>query len=363
MFRASGVGERSIYKIVHHARNSAHPKTAIAARPARGNAIADPGERQWAEKERAEKKWARKPTSERVESPRSSPEAGSSKRHRNNDNADDNDDNDIVDITPKRKRAQMETVWAPAKKACAKCEEKRIACLFSVGRSRARACQACMRSKTKCTGGQQADKTPAVVISDDEPLVTPAGPSTPRKKAAPAEKPTEKAGPALRPSSKARGKKRETTAEREERERKQKELERKEKEIADATAPKEADLPFSRRAQREITILKTLRYAMLEIQQFREELEVLRREMRLTRGAISDLAQSREGIYQEYFGGIADLLEGEPSDGEGHPESDPDWGEMERFSMGSPDWEVGSEAEHGPESEQEQEAEGEPEQE
>ncbi|TBU36656.1 hypothetical protein BD309DRAFT_1024166 [Dichomitus squalens] len=300
-------------------------------------------ERQQAEKERAEKERARKPTSECVKSPQSSWEAGPSKRRRDDDDTDDN--NNIVDITPKQKQARTETLWAPAKKSCAECKEKRIACLFSVGHSRARACQACARSKTKCTRGQRADKTPAVVISNNEPPVTPAGPSTPRKKAGPAEKPTEKAGPVPGPSSKARRKKRETTAEQEERERKQKERERKEKErewkekeINNATAPKEADLPFSRRGRRENTILKTLCYAMSEIRQFREELE-------------------------EYFGGIADLLEGEPSDSEGHPESDPDWAEMERFGVGSPDWEVGSEAEHGPESGQEQEAEGEPEQE
>ncbi|TBU21736.1 hypothetical protein BD311DRAFT_597976, partial [Dichomitus squalens] len=311
-------------------------------------------EKELAERQRAEKERARKPTSGRVESPRSSLEAGPSKRRHDDDNTDDDDDDNIVDITPKRKQARTETVWAPVKKSCTECKEKRIACLFSVGCSRARACQACMRSKTKCTGGQWADKTPAVVISDDEPPVTPASPSTPRKKAAPAEKPTEKAGPAPGPSSKAQRKKRETTAERKERERKQKERERKEKEIDDTTAPKEADLPFSQRAWREITILKTLHYAMLEIRQFQEELEVLRREMRLIRGVISDLAWSQEGIYQEYFGGITDLLEGEPLNGEGHPESDLDWAEMERFGVGSPDWEVGSEAEHGPESGQEQ---------
>ncbi|TBU21613.1 hypothetical protein BD311DRAFT_812159 [Dichomitus squalens] len=215
------------------------------------------------EKERGEKERAWKPTSECVETPWSSPEAGPSKRHH-----DDNNNNNIVDIIPKRKRARTETVWAPAKKSCAECKEKRIACLFSVGRSRARACHACARSKTKCTGGQRADKTPTVVISNDKPPVAPASPSTPRKKVALAEKPTEKAGPTPRPSSKARGKKREMTAEREERERKQRERERKEKELDDATAPKEADLPFSRRAQREITILKTLRFAMSKIRQF-----------------------------------------------------------------------------------------------
>ncbi|EJF57827.1 hypothetical protein DICSQDRAFT_173578 [Dichomitus squalens LYAD-421 SS1] len=311
-------------------------------------------ERQRAEKERAEKERARKPMSGHVESHRSSPEAGPSKRRRDDDDADDDNDDDIVNITPKRKRARTETVWAPVKKSCAECKEKRIACLFSVGCSRVRACQACVRSKTKCTEGQWADKTPAVVISDNEPLVTPTGPSTPRKKAAPAEKPTEKVGPAPGSSSKARGKKRETTAEREERERKQKEFERKEKEIDDAVAPTEADLPFSRRAQREITVLKTLRYAMSEIRQFREELEELRREMRLTHSAISDLARSREGIYQEYFGGITNLLEREPSDGEEHPESDPDWAEMGEFGVGDPDWALGSEAEHGLEPGQEE---------
>ncbi|TBU36347.1 hypothetical protein BD309DRAFT_1024411 [Dichomitus squalens] len=168
------------------------------------------------------------------------------------------------------------------------------------------------------------------------PPVTPASPSTLRKKVAPAEK----TGPAPGSSSKVRGKKQETSAEREERleaERKKKEFERKEKEIDDATAPMEADLPFSRHARREIMVLKTLCYAMLEIRQFRKELEVLWREMCLTRGTISDLARSREGVYQEYFSGIADLLEGEPSDSEGHLELDPDWTEMEKFGVGSPD--------------------------
>ncbi|TBU22410.1 hypothetical protein BD309DRAFT_1024189 [Dichomitus squalens] len=131
-------------------------------------------ERQWAEKEQA-----RKPASERVESTWSFPEAGPSKRRRDNDNDGNSDDNngnndnnnEIIDTTPKKKRAQTETVWAPAKKSCAECKEKRIACLFSVGRSRARACQVCARSKTKCTGGQWVDKISAVVISDDKPPV------------------------------------------------------------------------------------------------------------------------------------------------------------------------------------------------
>ncbi|TBU54526.1 hypothetical protein BD310DRAFT_908893, partial [Dichomitus squalens] len=255
----------------------------------------------------------------------------------------------IVNITPKRKRAWTETVWAPAKKSCAECKEKRTTCLFFVGRLHIRTCQACARSKTKCTGGQRADKTPAIVISDDEAPAATASPSTLRKKVALAEK----AGPVPESLSKARGKKRETTAEREERleaerrkaeiERRKAEIERREKEIDMTMAPMEADLPFSRRAWREITVLKTLCYAVSEIWQFQEEMEVLWREMCLTCGVISDLAQRRERVYKEYFGGIANLLEGEPSDDEGHLESDPDWAEMEEFGMAEPDWEPGLE--------------------
>ncbi|EJF59970.1 hypothetical protein DICSQDRAFT_171455 [Dichomitus squalens LYAD-421 SS1] len=80
--------------------------------------------------------------------------------------------------------------------------------------------------------------------------------------------------------------------------------------------------------------------------------------VRDTHGAISDLVRSKEGIYQEYFGGITDLLESEPSNDEGHLESDLDWAEMEEFDMAEPDWEPGSEAEQG----REQEAEKGPEQ-
>ncbi|TBU38890.1 hypothetical protein BD309DRAFT_1022532 [Dichomitus squalens] len=289
--------------------------------------------------------------------PRSSPKAGPSKRHHNDNDTNDNNNNKIVNIMPKRKRARTETVWAPAKKTYAECKEKRITCLFSVGCSRTRTCQACTRSKTKCTRGQRVDKTPAVAISDDEALVTPVGRSTPSKKVAPAEK----MGPVPGSSSKAWGKERETMAEREERleaEWRKEEFKRKEKEIDMATTSIEADLPFSRRVWREIIVLKTLHYAMSEIWQLREELEELWREMRLTHGAISDLARSKEGVYQEYFGRITDLLEGEPSDDKGHLDSDPDWAEMEEFGVAELDWELGSEAEQG----RKQEAEKGPEQ-
>ncbi|TBU60888.1 hypothetical protein BD310DRAFT_975436 [Dichomitus squalens] len=110
----------------------------------------------------------------------------------------------------------------------------------------------------------------------------------------------EKTGPMPRPSSKAWGKKWKTMVEQEEQlkaeqkkrefKRKKKKFRRKKKEIDADTAPIEADLPFSQHAWREITVLKILRYAMSEIQQFREEMEELRHKMRLTCGAISNLA-------------------------------------------------------------------------